>query len=111
MKEEQNLTTTKAGDLLRLQNSVDSQDSEVYGEDDVTAYHVIEDCPFILVKEENKWMIVMGSVICSIKRFETKEDAISYINSKPWELIIIGSKAYSQLFDNIKNLEQHEQES
>lgn len=41
----------------------------------------------VVEKENGKYILSLGRCIISEKEFETKTDAIKYIEAKPWELI------------------------
>lgn len=41
----------------------------------------------VVEKENDKYILSLGKYIISEKEFETKTDAIKYIEAKPWELI------------------------
>lgn len=55
-------------------------------------YERVPDTPFAIMKPHNEdWIIICGTEAASIKRFKTKQSAITYINSKPWEIITVAS--------------------
>lgn len=45
--------------------------------------------PFTMVKLGETWSIVVGNQVASSEKFKTKKAAAEYIESKPWELILI----------------------
>lgn len=90
-------------ELLNLQTSVDTQDSEQSNSNDnVTAYVTVENSPFTLVKIAEKWEIVLGNYKVSAASFDDTKDAIKYIKSKPWELILTTIASYLELINEIK---------
>ena len=90
-------------ELLKLQTSVDSPDSvNSNSNDNVTAYVTVEDSPFTLVKIGEKWQIVLGNYKVSVAQFEDTKDAVKYIKSKPWELILTTIASYLELINEIK---------
>lgn len=62
----------------------------------------IENTPFTAVKVENKYILVMGDVMVSGKRFDEIEDVMAYINNKPWELILVAAKTFADKLNEIK---------
>ena len=93
-------------ELLNLQTSVDSPDSvNSNSNDNVTAYVTVEDSPFTLVKIAEKWEIVLGNYKVSAAKFDETKDAIKYIKSKPWELILTTIASYLELINEIKQQE------
>lgn len=51
-------------------------------------YEQIDGTAFTLIGEEGKeWLIAIGHTLATPKNFETKEEAIAYIETKPWEMI------------------------
>ena len=90
-------------ELLNLQTSVDSPDNVNSNlNEDVTAYVTVEDSPFTLVKIGEKWEIVLGNYKVSTAKFDETKDAIKYIKSKPWELILTTIASYLELINEIK---------
>ena len=94
-------------ELLNLQTSVDTQDSgQSNSNENVTAYVTVEDSPFTLVKITDKWQIVLGNYKVSAAQFDETKDAIKYIKSKPWELILTTIASYLELINEIKQQQQ-----
>lgn len=60
---------------------------------------------FTLAKKDDKIIIVLGNAIISEKQFTTFKEAKSYIDSKPYELII-NSTCYA--VENFKNPSKNE---
>lgn len=99
--------------LLSIQTNVDTQDKEklhLYNElddsnDDVnmSKYEILDNAPFVLVESPEGWFIVMGEHIVSEKRFESKDKAKRYVDSKPWELIFVGASAYMKILEKLEN--------
>ena len=55
-------------------------------------YKEIINSPFVVVwNEKEEYQIVIGQNVISNKKFARLEDAIKYINKKPWELILNAS--------------------
>ena len=111
----------KSSKILSLQTNVDTQDSgelNLNEDVDMSKYEILDNAPFVLVEGADGWFIVMGDHIVSTKRFETKEQAKKYVDSKAWELIFVGATAYIKILEklendsnNFKNLNNDEQES
>lgn len=57
---------------------------------------------FTTITKENKTIIVIGDQIVSDKVFNNHEEAISYIETKPWDLIFIGCSIYTEKINKIK---------
>ena len=94
-------------ELLNLQTSVDSQDSEQSNSNEnVTAYVTVEDSPFTLIKIAEKWQIVLGNYKVSAAQFDDEKSAIKYIKSKPWELILTTIASYLELINEVKQSQQ-----
>lgn len=96
----------KSSKILSIQTNADSLDSEEsnLNEDvNMSKYEILDNAPFVLVEGADGWFIVMGEHILSEKRFETKEQAKNYVNSKPWELIFVGASAYNKIVAKIEN--------
>lgn len=53
-----------------------------------TKGNVIHDNIFQVANVQGRYMIAVMDKIVTKKSFETQEEAIEYIDSKPWELII-----------------------
>lgn len=100
----------KKTDLLKQQGEFCSeeknQDNKPYFEREN-----VEETMFSLVTDENGTKITIGNDIVSEKVFENKNEAIEYIDSKPWELIVISSYMYSKLVSKIKEYEQNNQKN
>ena len=94
-------------ELLNLQTSVDSPDSEKSDlNENVTAYVTVEDSPFTLVKISDRWQIVMGNYKVSSAQFDDEKSAVKYIKSKPWELILTTIASYLELINEIKQQQE-----
>lgn len=39
--------------------------------------------------DKENWQIICGDKVCSAKQFKTAKEAIRYINSKPYEIIMV----------------------
>lgn len=52
--------------------------------------HDVENTPFSIVKETNtgKCKITCGMQVMSEKEFESENEALAYIKTQPWELIV-----------------------
>lgn len=85
--------------------SADTQDNESLSLNDVnmSKYEVLDNAPFVVVQGSDGWFVVMGEHIVSEKRFETKDEAKRYVESKPWELIIVGASAYNMILEKLVN--------
>ena len=49
----------------------------------------IENTPFGVFSKDGEHNVVMKNQIVSDKSFESKEEAIEWVNSKPWKLILV----------------------
>lgn len=58
--------------------------------------------PFRTINVEGKWIIALGNNRVSEKEFECEFDALEYIGSKPWDLILIGANVYRDICKEIK---------
>ena len=61
--------------------------SNLNSSDSGQKYEIIENTPFAAVKQEETWKIVIGNMIASPYKFESKEAAEDYVKEKPWELL------------------------
>ena len=94
----------KTGKLLKLQTNVDTQDSEkLPSSENMSKYEILENAPFVLVEGADGWFVVMGEHIVSEKRFKTKNEAKRFVDSKPWELIVVGTCAYMKILEKLEN--------
>lgn len=96
----------KSTELLKLQSNASEADNSNYSKEnvneDVTTYRTVENTPFAIVKQGDKWRIVMGLHIVSIMEFDEQEDAIKYINKKEWELLFNACAAYIEVINEVK---------
>ncbi|AXH74378.1 MAG: hypothetical protein [Microviridae sp.] len=53
--------------------------------------------PFRIVEKDEEFTILMGENIISTKRFESLENAESYIESKPYDIILNSSLLYCRM--------------
>jgi hypothetical protein len=94
----------KSTELLNLQSSASEADNSISSNqnENVTRYRTVENTPFAIVLQDNKWRIVMGLHIVSIMEFDTQDEAIKYINKKEWELLFNACAAYIQVIEEVK---------
>lgn len=83
---------TKNSELLHSQTNVNTQDKENSNSHEekanMSTYNKIKGTPFAVVKDKTgQWLITMGEHIAHIKRFKSKEEAITEIHNKSWDLI------------------------
>ena len=64
----------------------------------------IENTPFGVFSKDGEHNVVMKNQIVSDKSFNSKEEAIEWVNSKPWKLILIAGFIYNEGVKEIKNL-------
>ena len=64
----------------------------------------IENTPFGVFSKDGEHNVVMKNQIVSDKSFNSKEEAIEWVNSKPWKLILISSFIYNEGVKEIKDL-------
>lgn len=91
---------------MNTQTSVDLQDNESLSSNDdvnMSKYEILDNAPFVLVEGADGWFIVMGEHIVSEKRFDTKESAKRYVDSKAWELIFVGASAYMKILEKLES--------
>lgn len=91
-------------ELLNIQSSASDQDNSHSSNvnEDVTRYRTVENTPFAIVLQNDKWRIVMGLHIVSIMEFDTQDEAIKYINKKEWELLFNACAAYIHVIEEVK---------
>lgn len=64
----------------------------------------IENTPFTAIKEEGKkWMLTIGNLIIHQSNTDVLDELIEYIESKPWDLIVLACSAFMELTNNLKN--------
>lgn len=98
-KEEMNIQDTHmCTPLAESETSEKHQNKEVSSEQDTA--------PFRTINNEGKWIIALGKHRVSEKEFECEFDALEYISSKPWELILIGANVYRDICKEIKKLNE-----
>lgn len=88
-------------ELLAEQN--DTEKNDIKEEENITSYIQVDDSPFIVVKDNDKWKIVFGQSVASNNFFDTKDEAIRYIKRKPWDLILISASIYNEMVQQLKN--------
>ena len=64
----------------------------------------IENTPFGVFSKDGEHNVVMKNQIVSDKSFETKEEAIAWVESKPWKLILVAGFIYNEGVREIKDL-------
>ena len=64
----------------------------------------IENTPFGIFSKDGEHNVVMKNQIVSDTSFETKEDAIAWVESKPWKLILVAGFIYNEGVREIKDL-------
>lgn len=62
--------------------------------------HPIGDTPFWVIGTKESYSIIMGKFIVVEHEFKTVEEAINYIDEKPWELLV---KVTGIIVDELKN--------
>lgn len=68
----------------------------------------INDAPFNIIEHNEEILITIGNDV--LKKCETVEDAVEYIEAKPWDLILNATAIYMEYVQKIKN-EKEENES
>ena len=61
--------------------------SNLNSSDSGQSYMSVDNTPFVIVKREEKYVIVLGVDVISAKKFNTIEEAEAYIKEKPWPLL------------------------
>lgn len=59
----------------------------------------INDAPFNIIEHNGDILITIGNDV--LKRCETVEEAVKYIEAKPWELILNASAIYIEYVNKI----------
>lgn len=54
----------------------------------VTMVTQVKNTPFAIAENNGKFIIVCNNAVITERTFNTKEAAVKYIGTKPWELII-----------------------
>lgn len=74
------------------------------GEGEVKAinYNEVKGTPFTIVDDGKCWRIAIGNEIVSKEEFETNEEAIDYIDKKPWDLLAVMSMVMASKIYKIK---------
>lgn len=96
----------EASELLNLQTSASTADSgeSTSESENVTKYVTIEDTPFTTVIQDDSWIVVMGNYQVSSCKFKNSKDAVKYVKSKPWELILLATAAFTEITNEQKQL-------
>lgn len=66
----------------------------------------INDTPFNIVEHKEEILITIGNEV--LKKCETVESAVKYIESKPWELILNACAIYSEYITKTKKEKKDE---
>ena len=61
--------------------------SNLNSSDSGQSYTSVDNTPFVIVKREEKYVIVLGVDVISAKKFDTIKEAKAYIKEKPWPLL------------------------
>lgn len=69
-------------ELLDVQNGRETIENE-----DDSRVIKIEDSPFVAVKNDDGWRIVIGNMYASDKVFSYLDDVENYVNSTDWDLV------------------------
>lgn len=78
--------------------------------EDISKYVEIEGTPFTAININSKWIIVMASSVASGKKFDTIEELNEYVESKPWELIVIAGSIFRDIMNENKLKEVNNEE-
>lgn len=60
----------------------------------------INEAPFNIVENKGEILITIGNDV--LKKCETVEEAVKYIESKPWELILNATAIYVEYINKVK---------
>ena len=66
----------------------------------------INDAPFNIIENKGEILITIGNDV--LKKCETVEDAVKYIESKPWELILNATAIYVEYINKMKKEDKDE---
>ena len=61
--------------------------------------HEIKGTPFRIVGTPGNYTLCFGMQAVAAKQFKDIKEATTYVNKKPWELILIATKIYSLMWD------------
>ena len=95
--------TEKQGKLLQTQlNATDNEQSSTY----LRKFEQIEKTPFTMMIEEDGVTLLMGKYVVKQNKFENPNEAINYVNKKPWDLIMIASSIFTR-----ETIEEYEKQN
>lgn len=69
----------------------------------------INEAPFNFVEKDDEIMITIGTEV--LKKCETMEEAVKYVETKPWDLILNATAIYVEYINKIKEERRTENES
>lgn len=58
---------------------------------------------FVIVNHNGEFMIALGNNVVSKEKFDSREKAIAYIDSKPWELILNSTAVMMAIINEQQN--------
>lgn len=105
------MTKKSANALLEEQMNVGTQDNEQStSNENMLKYVTIKNSPFTAIQLQNeRWALVMGNQLVTDQTFENVDEATSFVESKPWSLILTASYIYMDFINkNINDLKQEE---
>lgn len=82
---------------MNIQNSSEETHKQDYGRKQIMEHHQIENTPFMLVRQNDDWFIVMGDSRIT-DNYPTREQAIERLTIEPWfitltMMVIVTNKA------------------
>lgn len=69
----------------------------------IKSVHQIKDTLFSAIEHNGKFHITLGNNIVSEKKFNSFNQAVDYVNSKPWELILSLNCFIVEKFNSYQN--------
>lgn len=79
----------------RLCRESSSDESKLEEAETIQAYERIDDTPFTFINTvSGKGMITISGMAVSTKEFKNIDEARAYLETKPWEVILIGTAVY-----------------
>ena len=105
-KEEMNLqetsTSTQSNESHKYENALYKGDYSNVEEAKTEQWERHAVGPFFAIGKPGHFTLTMAGMAVSPENFETVEDAQKYVDSKPWDLILIATAVYKEAVDHFK---------
>lgn len=99
----QEMTTSTPSSTSKMCDQLLGKESCSEAEIDQFEWIDIANTPFRIVGKPGAYTLVLANMAVSGQSFGDRTEAEKYVASKPWDLILIATKIYSELIEARKN--------